>query len=484
MNSFSMEMLTPMIPELFMAVSAMLLLIGGVFRGNTVTSFLCWSTITVFGFSLVLLLGGDWSETITFHNMFIMDSFAGLTKTFLLIGLMASLGISIHYLPKEKIQRFEYPVLVLLSGVGMMMMISSYNLLTLYMGLELQSLCLYILAAMHTRNLKSAEAGIKYFILGALASGMILFGMSLIYGATGAIDYESIKVNVDAGHEGMHMLLVGVVFLLVGFTFKISAAPFHMWAPDVYEGAPTPVTALFNIVPKIVIFALLVRLLMGPLEGITDQWQQVLWFVSALSMLVGSFAGLAQSNIKRLIAYSSIGNMGYALVGLVVASAAGITSMVVYLAIYMVMTIGLFAVLLMLSRQSVIVTKLEDFAGLSKQHPMLAYALAIILFSLAGIPPLAGFFGKLFIFQSAIAGEFYILAVLGVLTSVVSAYYYIRLIKIMFFDEIDSKFDAVQSPVNKVLAVISVIFLIGFIFEPSALYSITLDAVNSLLALS
>lgn len=341
----------------------------------------------------------------------------------------------------------------------MMLMVSANNFLALYMGLELQALSLYVLAAFHRNSARSSEAGIKYFVLGALSSGMLLFGISLIYGFTGSIDFGVVGNTLEALESVPLGVIFGLVFILAGLAFKISAAPFHMWTPDVYQGAPTAVTALFAMVPKIAAMALLMRLLFDPFAALSDQWGQIIYFLALMSMLVGAFAAIAQDNIKRLLAYSSIGNMGYALVGVAVGTAAGAGAVVLYLTIYMVMTAGVFAVVMSMRRQGLSVFKISDLSGLSQTSPALAYSMAILMFSMSGIPPAAGFFGKLVVFNAAVAEGYYVLAVVGVLSSVVAAYYYLRVVKVMFFDEPEDAFDKDMPFARRAVLLISILFV-------------------------
>ncbi|MCB9991410.1 MAG: NADH-quinone oxidoreductase subunit NuoN [Rhodospirillales bacterium] len=474
--------LMPALPEVFLALAGMVLLVAGVFRGNEGTRLICWATVGAFGVAAMFLLGLNWEQQITFGGLFIMDRFAGFMKLLVLIGLMLSMAISVRYLAQERINRFEYPILVLFAGLGMMFMISSNSLLTMYMGLELQSLSLYVLAAFRRDYIKSAEAGIKYFILGALASGMLLFGVSLVYGYTGSVGFTEIAAAVQAGDGPSAGLVIGLVFVLAGLAFKVSAVPFHMWTPDVYEGAPTSVTAFFAIVPKIAAMALLMRLLYGPFGSIIGDWQQIIWFLALASMIVGSFAAIAQTNIKRLMAYSSIGNMGYALIGVASGTVEGAGAVVLYLTIYMFMTAGVFAVILMMRRGGMEVDDIEDLGGLSKNSPLLAYALAILMFSMSGIPPMAGFFGKFFIFQAAIASEMYVLATLGILTSVVAAFYYLRVIKVMFFDDPVDVFDKQIAFSKRAVVLMSVVFVLLFIKYPDGLVQTSLNAASALFA--
>ncbi|MCB1782911.1 MAG: NADH-quinone oxidoreductase subunit NuoN [Alphaproteobacteria bacterium] len=470
----------PLIPELFLVLTAMGFLIVGAYQGNRACSVLSWSACISLFIAAALLMRTPWDTGPAFGGMFVLDQFAGFMKLMILIGLSFSTALSVQYLHQERIARFEYPVLVLIAGVGMMMMVSANNLLSLYMALELQSLSLYILAAFYRSSSRSAEAAIKYFILGALSSGMLLFGISLIYGFTGTLDFKAIQDAVSGMENIPAGFTVGMVFVLAALAFKISAVPFHMWTPDVYQGAPTSVTALFAIVPKIAAIGLIMRLLFVTFGPAQDQWIQVLYLVSLGSMFLGAFAALAQNNIKRLMAYSSIGNMGYALIGLIAGTSQGAGSVVVFLLIYLFMTAGVFAVILYMRRGGLATENINDLAGLSKNNPVIAYAMAALMFSMSGIPPAAGFFGKLFIFQAAVSSGLYILAVLGVLSSVVAAYYYLRIIKVMFFEEPAETFDDNMSFERRAVLAISIIFILGFAFEPNAVYDSAMNAVTSL----
>lgn len=469
MTSFTWAMLGPAGPELFLTLSGMALLLAGIWRGNDGTLMICRASVLVFSATALILLGMDWGGGGTMNGMFVMDPFAGLAKLFVLAGLAAVMALSTGYIRREDMARFEYPVLAIFAGVGMMLMISAHNLLALYVGMELQSLALYVLAAFRRDHARSSEAGMKYFVLGALASGMLLFGISLVYGYTGAIDFSAINLKLsEVGHPGAG-LVVGMVFVLVGMAFKVSAVPFHMWTPDVYEGAPTSVTALFAIVPKMAALAAVMRLLTGPFEAVMPEWQQIIWFLSFASMAVGAFAGLAQNNIKRLMAYSSIGNMGYALVGVAAGTMEGAGAVLIYMAIYMVMTAGAFGVILSMRVRGRACEEIRDLSGLSRTSPLMAWALAFLMFSMSGIPPLAGFFGKMFIFQAAVAAHFYVLAVLGVLCSVVAAFYYLRVIKVMFFDEPADGFDGDSGFAVRAVISLSVLFILFFIVSPDTL---------------
>ncbi len=459
--------LIPLLPEIFLVISALGLLIVGVSGGNQITSTIIWASVLALVTAILILFNVGWDKVTVLNGMFVFDYFAGFMKLIIMIGMIASLVLSLRYLKDEGILRFEYPILILMSGLGMMLMVSANNLLSLYMALELQSLSLYVLAAFHRNSLKSSEAGVKYFVLGALSSGMLLFGISLIYGFTGSLDFNVIGQSL-AVLDGVSLgLTIGLVFVLAGMAFKISAVPFHMWTPDVYQGAPTSVTAFFAIVPKVAAMALLMRLLFEPFAAVAEQWGQIIYFIALGSMLLGAFAGIAQNNIKRLIAYSSIGNMGYALIGVAAGTPEGVGAVVLYMLIYMLMTAGVFVVILSMRRNGRAVESLHDLAGLSETRPYLAYAMAILMFSMSGIPPMAGFFGKFLIFQAAIAQEMYILATLGILTSVVAAFYYLRIIKVMFFEAHEDVFDSGMDFACRAILCISIFFVLGFAVKPS-----------------
>ena len=428
LSSLSLSM-----PELIVAVGALALLMVGVFSGERANS-------TVTGLAVALLIAaGAWMLVFghdgqAFGKAFVSDPFARFMKLLTLIGSVVTLIMSVGFAKAEKFDKFEYPVLVMLATLGMLLMISANDMLALYLGLELQSLALYVIAAINRENVRSTEAGLKYFVLGALSSGMLLYGISLVYGYTGHTSFEAIAAALSGGERQLG-LVFGLVFVLAGLCFKISAVPFHMWTPDVYEGAPTPVTAFFAAAPKMAAMALIVRVTMGAFEPIGLDWQQIIVFISIASMVLGAFAAIGQRNIKRLMAYSSIGHMGYALVGLAANSEAGVRGVVIYMLIYLVMTLGTFAFILAMRRKDGNVEQISDLAGLSNTNPMMATILTILMFSLAGIPPLAGFWGKWYVFLAAINANLYALAVIGVLASVVGAYYYLRIIKIMWFDE-------------------------------------------------
>ncbi|MGH1377358.1 MAG: NADH-quinone oxidoreductase subunit NuoN [Alphaproteobacteria bacterium] len=468
------------LPEIFLALTGMGFLMLGVFQGNRSTDVICWSACVSFIIAAVLLTKYDWNTQYILNNMLVMDQFSGVMKLLILFGLIMSLALSVQYLYQERIAKFEYPVLVVFSGIGMMLMVSSNNFLSLYMSLELQSLALYVLAAFHRNSLRSGEAATKYFILGALSSGMLLFGISLIYGFVGSVDFITVQKTLADLQLIPPGVVVGMVLILVAMAFKISAVPFHMWTPDVYEGSPTCVTAFFAIVPKVAALGLLIRLLFGPFAPAADQWMQILYFMSIASLVVGSFAAIAQDNIKRLFAYSSIGNMGYVMIGIVAGTSQGVGSVIVFLFIYLAMTAGAFSIILLMRRNGLAVEKISDLSGFAKNNPMLAYAMAVLMFSMSGIPPLAGFFGKLFIFQAAIESELYVLATLGIISSVVAAYYYIRVIKVMFFDDAVEEFDENNDLGKRMVLIVSMSVVFGFIFLPNAILDSALSAAKSL----
>src|SRR5260221_7500398 len=424
--------LLPVLPELVLAAGAMVLLMLGAYRGQQTTSLVTGLAICLLVVTGVLELLLPAGKLTTFAGSFIVDDFARFLKILALIGSAATLILSTEYLADQSRRIFEYAILVLLSTLGMMVLISAGDLIMLYLGLELMSLALYVVAASNRDNAKSTEAGLKYFVLGALSSGMLLYGASLIYGFTGTVSFAGIAAAVKTGSVG---IVFGVVFLLAGLCFKVSAVPFHMWTPDVYEGAPTPVTAFFASAPKVAALAVFTRVALTAFPGIVTQWQQIVVFVAIASMALGSFAAIGQKNIKRLMACSSIGHMGFALVGLAAGTAEGAQGVLIYVAIYVSMTLGTFAIILAMKRQGQAVESLPDFAGLSQTNPTLAFFMAMLLFSLAGVPPLAGFFAKYYVFVAAIKSGLFTLAVIGVLASVIGAYYYLYIITLMYFDE-------------------------------------------------
>ena len=481
MHSGMMEMdILQILPELILALGAMLVLLIGAFRGNFATILLCRAAMVVYVIAALYLLVPEWTDRVVINGLFVLDGFAGFIKLFILIGMLAAMGLSIGYLREEGMARFEYPVLMLTATLGMLMMVSANDLLAMYLGLELQSLSLYILTAMKRDSLRSAEAGMKYFVLGAISSGMILFGASLIYGYTGTTNYAGIAEAIAASNGLYIGALFGLVFILAGLAFKVSAVPFHMWTPDVYEGAPTPVTAMFAMVPKIAAMALAARLLLEAFGTVTEAWTQIIALLSLASMTWAALAGLVQSNIKRLMAYSSIGNMGYAMLGLLAANPEGVGATFFYMGIYMVMTAGAFGVILCMRRNNLATEAIDDLAGLSQNMPALAYAMAIFMFSMSGVPPFAGFFAKFTVFKAAVGQGYYILAVIGVITSVIAAYYYLRIIKLMFFDSAADPYDKGVAFARRAVIMIAAIVIVGFVAMPNMLIDSTRAAAQSL----
>ncbi len=465
-----MENLELVLPEIFLSLSIMFLLILGVFKKDSSkliqnTSLIILLITAVITFNETLGV----NEITLFNSSVIIDYLSSFMKIITLLAAFFTLVISSNYLKIFKIFKIEYPILILSSVLGMMVMISSNDLIVFYMGLELQSLALYVLATFKRDNIKSSEAGLKYFVLSALSSGLLLYGCSLIYGFTGSTNFNIIANQFNPNE---YVLTFGIVFILVGLAFKISAVPFHMWAPDVYEGSPTSVTLFFTMVPKIAALTVFIRFLYIPFLDLIDQWQTILIFLSIASMLFGAIAAIGQTNLKRLIAYSSIGHVGYILAGLATGSNDGIQSSVIYITIYIFMNLGLFSCLLMMKRNNEYYENIEDLSGLSKNHPLLSLSLLIILFSLAGIPPLAGFFAKFYIFKSVLEQSMYFLAIVGLLSTVVAAFYYLRIIKIIYFDKEKEKYDTDHSLWLKFsLTTSTLLILIYFIF-PSQLIEV------------
>ena len=422
---------TVALPELLLAIGAMALLVFGVFRGDASFRLVTWLSVIVYAGALWLVVDPNGINGIGFKGLFVQDAFARFLKALILIGGAAAAIIAMPFLERMKIARFEYPILLMLASLGMLMMVSANDLLSLYLGLELQSLALYVLAAFHRDNARSTEAGLKYFVLGALSSGILLYGASLVYGFTGTTNFDALQAvlaaSLETGEPMSIGLVFGLVFILAGLAFKVSAVPFHMWTPDVYEGSPTPVTAFFSAAPKVAAMGLLIRVVIGGFPALLDQWSQIIIFISIASM--------ALTNIKRLLAYSSIGHVGYALLGVAASTQAGVQAVLVYMAIYLVTTIGAFLCVMAMRRADGQVEDIADLAGLSQRQPRLAFCMAVLMFSLAGVPLLLGFIGKLVVFNAAIDAGLVIPALLGVLASVVAAYYYLRIVKIMYFDE-------------------------------------------------
>ena len=475
-QSMQWQALLPILPEAVLAGGAMLMLMVGVGahqseRSARIVNGFCVAVLALAALVVVMLPPGR-SEL--FGGSFVVDDYARFLKLLALAGSGGALLLSLDWLTLEKQQKFEYGVLFLLSTLGMLLLISANDLIALYLGLEMMSLPLYVVAASNRDNVRSTEAGLKYFVLGALSSGMLLYGASLNYGFTGTVNFAGIA---KATGQGANLgLIFGLVFMFVGFCFKISAVPFHMWTPDVYEGAPTPVTAFFAAAPKVAGIAIFVRATVVAFPGITHEWQQIVVFVSIASMVLGAFAAIGQRNIKRLMAYSSIGHMGFALVGLAAATPEGVQGVLVYMSIYVAMTLGTFAVILSMRRDGMYVENISDLAGLARTHPTMAFFLAMLLFSLAGIPPLAGFFAKFYVFLAAIKAGLYTLAVIGVLSSVVGAYYYLNIVKIMYFDEPVKGFERMPGLLRLVLGVSGLSVMLFFAYPAPILDAATVAA--------
>ena len=452
------------LPELILAVGALFLLLFGAIRGKESDGPVTEIAVGVLGLAIVVILLDSKTHAVVYDGMFVDDAFGRFMKVLTVGGSLVTLLMGQRFLAREKIDKFEYPILVILSTLGALILISATGLITLYLGLELMSLALYVLAAFHRDNRRASEAGLKYFVLGALSSGMLLYGASLLYGFAGTVEFAGIATAI--GGKASLGVEFGLVFLMAGLAFKMSVAPFHMWTPDVYQGAPTPVTAFFATAPKMAAVAITTRVIITAFPGITVQWQQLVIAISILSMALGSFAAIGQTDIKRMMAYSAIGNMGFALVGLAAGTPEGVQGVVIYMAIYLVMTLGTFAAILSMKIDGRQLTNVADLMGLSKTHAGMAFFLAMMMFSLAGIPPLAGFFAKFYVFNAAIHAHLFGLAVVGVLLSVVAAFYYLRIIKFMYFDEAAVPFDRQSPMLQGVLAITGLLVLLFFVYPP------------------
>ena len=463
-----MQTIIYILPELFLSLAIMSLLMVGAFIKK---SFNLVNLLTIFSliFAIILLLNQPSEIIKIFNESYIIDRLSIFMKVLTLLFCLFVLLSSKDYVKSISIDKIEYPIIILASTLGMILMISSYDLIVFYLGLELQSLGLYILSSFRRDDEKSTEAGLKYFVLSALASGLLLYGCSLIYGFTGSTNFEVISANLDGSNTGA---VFGIVFIIVGLAFKVSAVPFHMWTPDVYEGSPTSVTSFFALVPKIAALAVFIRFMYVPFINVINQWQIIIVFLSIASMILGAVAAIGQNNIKRLMAYSSIGHMGYALAGLATGTNAGIQSTIIYLTIYLVMNLGAFGCIFMMKRENVFYENINELSGLSKNHPVLSLSFLIILFSLAGIPPLAGFFAKFYVFMSVIEVKMYALAVIGLVTTVVSAFYYLRIIKVIYFDKPKKPFEKCYDWGLKISLILSSVLILIYFVHPSALTNI------------
>ena len=464
-----MENFQYILPEIFISVSIMLFLLVGVFKKNSASLIYNLSNISlVILLSLIINLSS--LDTIyLFNESYLIDNLSNYMKIILVgSGIFVMLTGS-KYIQVINLNKIEYPILILSSILGMMIMISSNDLIVFYMGLELQSLALYVLASFNRDNLLSTESGLKYFVLSALSSGLLLYGCSLTYGFSESTNFDQILINSNEFNYGTTF---GIVFILVGLAFKISAVPFHMWAPDVYQGSPTSVTLFFAILPKIAALSVFIKFLYTPFANMNDQWQTIIVFISIASMIFGAVAAIGQKNLKRLIAYSSISHMGYALAGLATVSNQGIQSSITYISIYLVMNLAFFSCLFMLKRNDKYYENIEDLSGLSKKHPILSFSLLIVLFSLAGIPPLAGFFAKFYVFLAVIEQSMYFLAIVGLLATVVAAFYYLRIIKIIYFDPEKDEYETSHNLGLKITLAISTIFILAYFIYPSSITEI------------
>jgi NADH-quinone oxidoreductase subunit N len=463
-----MENLNLILPELFLSLGIFITLLIGVFFKNSY--YLVTNITYLIIISLLIIIFNSLNTSgDLFSNSFVSNSFTKFFKILILIGTLFVVFITQNFIKEMKINYFEYPLLLLFSVLGMFFMVSSNDLMSFYLGLELQSLALYILASIDRDNLKSNESGIKYFVLSALSSGLLLYGCSLLYGFTGSTNFEEINLKIGFENTGA---IFAMVFILVGLAFKVSAVPFHMWTPDVYQGSPSSVTSFFAVVPKVAGIAILIRFVQIPFEQLIDQWKNILVFMALASMILGAVAAIGQTNIKRLIAYSSIGHIGYTLAGISTGTITGYNSSIVYISIYVVMNLGVFSCIFLMKKDGKYCEDIKDLAGISKQNPMLSIAFLIIMFSLAGIPPLAGFFAKFYVFMSVIESGMYTLAVIGLLSTVISAFYYLRIIKIIYFDESESLFDKIKDLKITGTLFLSCLILVLFFIYPSMLNNI------------
>ena len=480
---FDLTDILPALPEMLLATLALVLVLVAAYGGEGASNARRVTRIALGGIVLALALiwSGTTGDETAFGGMFRADSFADYMKILVLLGTFGALYMSITPLAKDDINKPEFALLVMLALVGMMLMISANDLMSLYMAVELQSLPLYVVAAMRTNSLRSSEAGLKYFLLGALSSGMLLYGASLVYGFAGTTSFSGIAAAVSADQLPA-VFIVGMVFMVSGIAFKISAAPFHMWTPDVYQGSPSPVTALFAIAPKVAAMALMMRLTYGAFGSIEAEWSQVLVALSIASMVVGALGAIMQTDIKRMMAYSSIAHMGYALAGLAAGTQQGALGVMIYMTGYIFMGAGAFAIILLMRRDGQSATRIADLQGLSQTHPMLALGLMVMMFSMAGIPPLAGFFGKWYVFLAAVNAGLIPLAVIGVVMSVVGAFYYLRIIKIMYFEDTDEPLDTEIPVANKIVLGVSIVVILLFFVGLSPLLETAGVAADSLMA--
>jgi len=461
-----------LLPEVFLTLSIFSILMIGVFIKNSFNLIFNLSSLILI-ITIGIILNNPNNQEKIFLDSFTRDGFSNFFKIMILISSLFVLNSSKNYILDNKLGKFEYPIIILLSILGMFFMVSSNDIILFYLGLELQSLSLYILASMDRDNLKSSESGIKYFVLSALSSGLLLYGCSLLYGFTGSTNFDLIADQLNKDNTGA---VFAMVFILVGLAFKVSAVPFHMWTPDVYEGAPTAITSYFAVVPKVAGFAVLIKFMLIPFSNILAEWQTIIIFMSIASMILGSVAAIGQKNIKRLLAYSSIGHIGYALAGVATGVVSGYESAIIYIAIYVIMNIGAFSCLYLLKKDGEYKENISDLSGISKKHPILAISFLLILFSLAGIPPLGGFFAKFYVFTAVLEQQMYTLAIIGLLTTVISAFYYLKIIKTIYFDDSLITFD----PTKNIFAQVSILISCGIITTFFLYPAIFNDVVSSL----
>ena len=459
------NILNILLPEIFLSLSIFTILMIGVFTKNSFNLIFNLSSLIIV-ITIAIIFNNTSDTEKIFLDSFVRDKFSNFFKILILISSLFVLNSSKNFIEDNKLNKFEYPIIILISILGMFFMVSSNDLILFYLGLELQSLSLYILAAIDRDNLRSSESGIKYFVLSALSSGLLLYGCSLLYGFTGSTNFENISVELNKLNTGA---VFAMVFILVGLAFKVSAVPFHMWTPDVYEGSPTSITNYFAAVPKVAGLAVLIKFMFIPFSSILLEWQTIVVFISIASMILGAVAAIGQKNLKRLLAYSSIGHMGYALAGIATGAVSGYKSSIIYITIYVVMNVGAFSCLYLMKKDNEYKEKISDLSGISKKHPLLAISFLIILFSLAGIPPLGGFFAKFYIFSSVVEQKMYTLAIIGLLTTVISAFYYLKIIKTIYFDENQLSFDLVNNKINSITILISCTLLSTFFLYPSFL---------------
>ena len=461
-----------MIPEIFLSLSTFSILMIGVFLKKSFNIIFNLTSLIII-ITITIIISSPNGEEKIFLESFTRDAFSNYFKVLILLSSLFVLNSSKNFIVENKLDKFEYPIIILLSILGMFFMVSSNDLILFYLGLELQSLSLYILASIDRDNLRSTESGIKYFVLSALSSGLLLYGCSLLYGFTGSTNFDLIASQLNKENTGA---VFAMVFILVGLAFKVSAVPFHMWTPDVYEGAPTSITSYFAVVPKVAGLALLIKFMFIPFSNILLEWQTIIIFISIASMILGAVAAMVQKNFKRLLAYSSIGHIGYALAGVATGAVSGYESAIVYISIYVIMNIGAFSCLYLLKKDGQYRENISDLSGISKKHPLLAISFLIILFSLAGVPPLGGFFAKFYVFVAVLEREMYTLAIIGLLTTVMSAFYYLKIIKTIYFDDSIIAFEHTKNRTAQISIFASCTILITFFLYPSILNNL----VNSL----